>query len=234
MSQGNSQAYHIVAYEFAGQKRAKEVIDLIKQGGRANEYKVPAWAVMEVDDNGKTHIHQSGHGGIGTAIGTGAGALLGLVGGPAGLLVWTLGGALIVEALDQAAAGALQATRQPAEGVTYAHKIEKAEAAIDWALPAAQIERRVRAFDPFPGANFQRGADTIKVWQAECVAGEGEPGEVLATSADGIVVACGEGALRLTQLQRPGGKRAAARELLAALPIAVGERLGERIDGLAG
>ena len=146
----------------------------------------------------------------------------------------TLGGALIVEALDQAAAGALQATRQPAEGVTYAHKIEKAEAAIDWALPAAQIERRVRAFDPFPGANFQRGADTIKVWQAECVAGEGEPGEVLATSADGIVVACGEGALRLTQLQRPGGKRAAARELLAALPIAVGERLGERIDGLAG
>jgi len=95
MSQGNSQAYHIVAYEFAGQKRAKEVIDLIKQGGRANEYKVPAWAVMEVDDNGKTHIHQSGHGGIGTAIGTGAGALLGLVGGPAGLLVWTLGGALI-------------------------------------------------------------------------------------------------------------------------------------------
>ena len=95
MSQEKAQAYHIVAYEFAGQNRAKEVMDLIKQGGRANEYKVPAWAVMEVDENGKAHIHQSGHGGIGTAIGTGAGALLGLVGGPAGLLVWTLGGALL-------------------------------------------------------------------------------------------------------------------------------------------
>ncbi len=95
MSQEKAQAYHIVAYEFAGQNRAKEVMELIKQGGRANEYKVPAWAVMEVDENGKAHIHQSGHGGIGTAIGTGAGALLGLVGGPAGLLVWTLGGALL-------------------------------------------------------------------------------------------------------------------------------------------
>ena len=95
MSQEKAQAYHIVAYEFAGQNRAKEVMELIKQGGRANEYKVPAWAVMEVDENGKAHIHQSGHGGIGTAIGTGAGALLGLVGGPAGLLVWALGGALI-------------------------------------------------------------------------------------------------------------------------------------------
>ena len=95
MSQEKAQAYHIVAYEFAGQNRAKEVMELIKQGGRANEYKVPAWAVMEVDENGKAHIRQSGHGGIGTAIGTGAGALLGLVGGPAGLLVWTLGGALL-------------------------------------------------------------------------------------------------------------------------------------------
>ena len=95
MSQEQSQVYHIVAYEFAGRKRAKEVVDLIKGAGRANDYKVPAWAVVEVDEQGKAHVHQSGHGGIGTAIGTGAGALLGLVGGPAGLLVWTLGGALI-------------------------------------------------------------------------------------------------------------------------------------------
>lgn len=95
MSQENSQAYHIVAYEFAGRKRAKEVVDLIKKAGRANEYKVPAWAVVEVDDQGKAHVQQSGHGGVGTAIGTGAGALLGLIGGPAGLLVWALGGALV-------------------------------------------------------------------------------------------------------------------------------------------
>jgi methionyl-tRNA formyltransferase len=137
----------------------------------------------------------------------------------------TLGAALIVDALDQAAAGTLRPEPQPARGVTYAHKIEKAEAAIDWALPAVQIERRVRAFDPFPGANFVRGADVIKVWQAEAVAGQGEPGEVLSAGADGLVVACGEGALRLTQLQRPGGKRAGVRELLAALPMAAGERL---------
>jgi uncharacterized membrane protein len=95
MSQENPQAYHIVAYEFAGRKRAKEVVDLIRKGGRQNDYKVPAWAVVEVDDNGKAHVSQSGHGGVGTAVGTGVGALLGLVGGPAGLLVWALGGALI-------------------------------------------------------------------------------------------------------------------------------------------
>jgi uncharacterized membrane protein len=95
MSQDKPQAYHIVAYEFAGRKRAKEVVDLIRKGGRANEYKVPAWAVVEVDDSGKAHVSQSGHGGVGTAVGTGVGALLGLVGGPAGLLVWALGGALI-------------------------------------------------------------------------------------------------------------------------------------------
>ena len=95
MAQENAQAYHIVAYEFDGYKRAKEVVDLIRKGGRANDYKVPAWAVVEVDDKGKAHVSQSGHGGVGTAVGTGVGALLGLVGGPAGLLVWALGGALI-------------------------------------------------------------------------------------------------------------------------------------------
>ena len=139
-----------------------------------------------------------------------------------------LGGLLIAEALDQAAAGTLQATRQPAEGVTYAHKIEKAEAAIDWTLPAATIERRVRAFDPFPGANFVRGSETVKVWQAAVAEGRGAPGEVLAASPAGLTVACGEGALRLAQLQRPGGKRVAVRDLIAAWPVQVGERLGDK------
>ena len=95
MSQENTQVYHVVAYEFAGRKRADEVVDLIRKSSRAKEYKVQAWAIMEVDDNGKAHVHQSGHGGMGTAIGAGTGALLGLVGGPAGLIIWTLGGALI-------------------------------------------------------------------------------------------------------------------------------------------
>jgi uncharacterized membrane protein len=95
MAQEKPQAYHIVAYEFDGRKRAKDVVDMIRKGGRANDYKVPAWAVIEVDDKGKAHVSQSGHGGVGTAVGTGVGALLGLIGGPAGLLVWALGGALI-------------------------------------------------------------------------------------------------------------------------------------------
>ncbi len=95
MSQEKPGVYHFVAYEFAGQDRADQVIDLIKKAGREQEYKVSAWAVVEVDAKGKPHIHQSGHGGKGTAAGAGAGFLLGLVGGPAGLLVWTLGGALL-------------------------------------------------------------------------------------------------------------------------------------------
>ena len=95
MAQEKPQAYHIVAYEFDGRKRAKEVVDLIRKGGHANDYKVPAWAVIEVDDKGKAHVSQSGHGGVGTAEGTGVGALLDLIGGPAGLLVWALGGALV-------------------------------------------------------------------------------------------------------------------------------------------
>jgi uncharacterized membrane protein len=95
MAQEKPQAYHIVAYEFDGGKRAKDVVDLVRKGRHDDDYKVPAWAVIEVDDEGKAHVSQSGHGGVGTAVGTGVGALLGLVGGPAGLLVWALGGALI-------------------------------------------------------------------------------------------------------------------------------------------
>lgn len=95
MSQENPGVYHIVAFEFAGQDRAEQVVDLLKKGGKSQDYKVSAWAVVEIDDKGKTHVKQSGHGGKGTAAGAGVGALLGLVGGPAGLLVWTLGGALL-------------------------------------------------------------------------------------------------------------------------------------------
>ena len=138
----------------------------------------------------------------------------------------TLGGRLIVEALEIAACGGLRAEPQPAEGITYAHKIEKAEAAIDWSLPAAVIERRVRAFDPFPGASTALAGEAIKVWAAQLADGAGAPGSVLDVGDHGITVACGEQALRLTQLQRAGGKRLAAGEFLRGFPITPGQRLG--------
>jgi methionyl-tRNA formyltransferase len=138
----------------------------------------------------------------------------------------TLGGRLIVEALEMAACGGLHAERQPAEGITYAHKIDKAEAMIDWSLPAVVIERRVRAFDPFPGASTALSVEAIKVWAAQVVDGRGAPGSVLEVDDHGITVACGEQALRLTQLQRAGGKRLAAAEFLRGFPIVQGQRLG--------
>ncbi|MBU0915950.1 methionyl-tRNA formyltransferase [Aquabacterium parvum] len=132
-----------------------------------------------------------------------------------------LGGRLIVEALSQA--GSLVRTPQPSEGVNYAHKIEKAEAAIDWSQPAAVIERRVRAFDPFPGCTFtlptEKGPEVVKLWRASVVPASGAPGEVLHGQGDTLVVACGEQALALHTLQRPGGKRVAAREFLQSCTL---------------
>ena len=140
-----------------------------------------------------------------------------------------LGGELIAQYLQAAAHG--QAPRpqvQPAQGVTYAHKIDKAEAQINWADPAATIARRVRAFNPFPGANTQLGEDVVKVWQASAVAGDtpshGVPGEVLSSAASGITVACGEGSLCLTQLQRAGAKRLSAGDFLRGFPLVPGQR----------
>lgn len=135
-----------------------------------------------------------------------------------------LGGRLIVEALEMAACGGLTRTPQPESGITYAHKIDKAEAAIDWSLSADVIARRVRAFDPFPGCTFtlngDKGPETHKVWAAQAVSGQGAPGQVLQAQGDTLVVACGEGALALHMLQKPGGKRVRAREFLqsTALP----------------
>ncbi len=133
-----------------------------------------------------------------------------------------LGGRLIVETLELAACGGLQPTPQPVQGVSYAHKVDKAEAVIDWHEPAEAIERRLRAFDPFPGASATLGETTLKCWRGRIVAGSGTPGSVLAVGADGISVACGQGALQLTELQRPGGKRLAAQALLQGMPVAVG------------
>ncbi|NML42756.1 methionyl-tRNA formyltransferase [Ramlibacter sp. G-1-2-2] len=138
-----------------------------------------------------------------------------------------LGGRLIVEALELAACGGFQPVKQPEQGVTYAHKIEKAEAAVDWSLPADAIERRIRAFDPFPGAAGQLRGETVKLWKARAVMrgrGSVEPGTIVALDEHGVGVACGEGRLELTELQRPGGKRLAAADFLRGFPLEPGER----------
>jgi methionyl-tRNA formyltransferase len=136
-----------------------------------------------------------------------------------------LGGRLIVEALELAACGGLKAVPQPEAGVNYAHKIEKAEARIDWHQGAAAIERRVRAFDPFPGAVFDAGGETLKLWRAAVVEGSGTPGEVLLSDGRQLVVACGQQALSLLELQRPGARRLPAAEVLRNLALPVGTRL---------
>jgi methionyl-tRNA formyltransferase len=125
-----------------------------------------------------------------------------------------MGGRMIVEALRKMAAGDLPAEPQPEQGVTYAAKISKEEAKLDLQRPALELARKVRAFNPFPGAHAQAGGVTVKIWNAQAVDGKGQPGQVLSADAQGVVVACGEGALRLTELQKPGGKRLAAGEFL--------------------
>jgi methionyl-tRNA formyltransferase len=133
-----------------------------------------------------------------------------------------LGGKMIVEALRRMEAGALPATPQPEEGVTYAAKISKEEAKLDFAQPAEALARKVRAFNPFPGAHGQVNGVTVKIWGARPEAGVdgAAPGTVLAADAQhGIVVSCGQGALRLTELQKPGGKRLPAAEFLKGFAL---------------
>ncbi len=121
-----------------------------------------------------------------------------------------LGASAIVQALREL--DRLPREPQPAEGVCYAHKIEKAEGAIDWTLPAAVLERRVRAFDPFPGMSFNLDGQAVKLWRAALRPElSGAPGTVLRADGQEVVVACGEGALSLLELQRPGGKRLTVR-----------------------
>ena len=139
-----------------------------------------------------------------------------------------LGARLIVRALADAAAGALKPVKQPEAGVSYAHKIAKAEAAIDWTLPADVIERRVRAFDPFPGATFRAHGETVKLWRAqvERLGVAAAPGSVIAVDGRQLVVACGDAALALLDVQRPGGKRVAVAQWLQGQPLVRGTVLG--------
>ena len=128
-----------------------------------------------------------------------------------------MGARLIVQALAQLEAGALRPRRQPQAGVSYAHKIEKSEGTIDWRAPADVIERRLRAFDPFPGCTATVAGHALKVWRGRVIEGAGTPGERLDAGEGRIVVACGQGALELLELQLPGGRRGAARELAQRL-----------------
>jgi methionyl-tRNA formyltransferase len=138
-----------------------------------------------------------------------------------------LGGRLVVEALEIAACGGLSAQKQPTEGVTYAHKIDKAEAALDWTQSATTLARRVRAFNPFPGAATARAGEPVKVWAAHAVDGSAvaAPGQVLALGDDGIQVQTTRGVLVLTELQRAGGKRLAAADFLRGHELRVGDVL---------
>jgi methionyl-tRNA formyltransferase len=140
-----------------------------------------------------------------------------------------LGAEAIVHALAEIPAGHAQPVPQPETGVSYAKKISKEEAEIDWARPCEEIERRLRALRPVPGARTQLRGAAVKLWRATCVTrapGSGAPGAVLESGPAGVLIACGEGALRVSELQRAGGTRLAAADFLRGCPIEVGERLG--------
>ncbi len=135
-----------------------------------------------------------------------------------------LGAPLMVEALRGVAAGSLQARPQPEVGVTYASKIDKAEARIDWSRPAVELDNIIRGLSPFPGAWCQWQADRLKILLAEPAAA---PSDALPGTAldDELLIACGDGALRLLRLQRPGKGVMAAGDFLRGTAIPKGSRL---------
>jgi methionyl-tRNA formyltransferase len=132
-----------------------------------------------------------------------------------------LGAEVLAEGLRRTLSGEqLAATPQPDDGVTYAHKLDKAEAKLDFSRPASALEHQVRAFDPWPVAEGEIAGEPLRIWAAHAIAIDhrATPGSVLATGRDGIDLACGDGALRVTALQRAGGKRIGAIDYLNARP----------------
>jgi methionyl-tRNA formyltransferase len=142
----------------------------------------------------------------------------------------TLGGDLMVQALSQAAQGTLAHVTQPLEGITYASKIDKSEATIDWSQPAQTICQRVRAFNPFPGASTHLKGEPFKIWAADAsngsVAASKSCGEILALAKTGIAVAAMNSVVTVTELQRPGGKRLGVADFLRGNALQVGQVLG--------
>ena len=141
-----------------------------------------------------------------------------------------LGGRLLVQALELAACGGLRPVKQPEVGITYAHKIDKHEAEIDWNQSADVIVRRIRAFDPFPGAHGVLAGENIKLWAATARPsadgmGEGlENGSILEFAHGGIEVLAMNSIVCITQLQRPGGKRLNAADFLRGFELKSGMR----------
>ena len=137
-----------------------------------------------------------------------------------------LGARLIVQALQQAQTGALQGVAQAGEGICYAHKIDKREAALDWTQPASTLARRVRAFNPFPVASSVLGGETIKFWRVQALpphSRAAQPGEVIAVSAEGVDIATASGVLRATRLQKAGGKPLEAADFLHGFALHPGQ-----------
>ncbi|MCM8612153.1 methionyl-tRNA formyltransferase [Accumulibacter sp.] len=132
-----------------------------------------------------------------------------------------LGAGLLLEVLDRLPFAGCE---QPAEGIAYAAKIDKAEAVLDWRLPAVQLARQVRAFNPLPVARCSLGSSVLKVWAARPLAACGAPGLVLGAGRDGLLIACGEGALCIEEVQQAGGRRMSAAEFLNGLAVPVGSR----------
>ena len=136
-----------------------------------------------------------------------------------------LGAEAIIAALAELRADRARAVEQPAVGATYALKIDRKDTMLNWSLSAAELERAVRAFRPAPGAATLLQGEPIKIWRAGVVAGQGEPGTVLA-AGDAVVVACRDGALAIMELQRAGGRRLAAADFLRGHALSPGARLG--------
>ncbi len=139
-----------------------------------------------------------------------------------------LGAELLVETIPGYVAGKIQPHPQPTEGTTYAAKIKKEDGQIDWSLPTEKIWNRLRAFTPWPGAyTFLQGEpkpQLLKIWKSGVVELKGEAGTVLSADKTGIVVACGQNALRILELQREGGKRMTAEQFLIGHPLKPGGR----------
>jgi methionyl-tRNA formyltransferase len=141
-----------------------------------------------------------------------------------------LGARLLVRTIPEYASGRIQPRPQPEDGVSYAPKIKKEDGRLDWTQPSRALWNRVRGLLPWPGAftflSTTPKPTLLKIWQAEPVGGSGKPGEILHADKSGIVVGCGDGSLRVLELQREGGRRLKAAEFLGGHPLAPGEVLG--------
>ena len=136
-----------------------------------------------------------------------------------------LGARDIVALLPRLAGGTMQGEKQDDALATYAKKIGKDDARLDWTRPAAELDRQIRAFDPFPGAYCLLRGEPLKIWAARRVVADGDPGSVLTINKDALLVACGVDALAITEVQKPGGKRLPIAAFMTGSTIQVGDRL---------